>query len=217
MILFPRIDTLILVFIALFFMSCVNKEEPKTNIELESNTQSDFKASFVNMEELIPDAILDVRYATPNNFTKQVVYDSATVYLVDDAAYALQKVADDLREEGIVLVLFDGYRPIAVQEKFWEIYPDPKFVANPKSGSRHNRGAAIDLSLAYADGTYLTMPTDYDYFGEKAAQDYMDLTEEQISNRAILREVMTKHGFSALASEWWHFDYKGWEKYPIIR
>lgn len=172
---------------------------------------------FLNMETLIPDAILDVRYATENNFTKQVVYDSATVYLVNDAARALQKVADDLREEGMVLVLFDGYRPIAIQEKFWEIFPNPTYVANPKTGSRHNRGAAIDLSLAYADGTYLNMPTDYDHFGEEAAQDYMDLTEQQINNRAVLRKAMEKHGFSALASEWWHFDYANWQNYPIIR
>lgn len=213
---FPSFNPLILLFLSLFFMSCA-KEESKTKIGIDCKNQSSLDASFINLEELIPDAILDVRYATTNNFTKQAVYDSATVYLVNDAAYALQKVADDLRKQGIVLVLFDGYRPIAVQEKFWEIYPDPKYVADPKSGSRHNRGAAIDLSLAYADGTYLSMPTDYDYFGEEAAQDYMDLTEEQISNRAILKEAMTKHGFSALASEWWHFDYQGWEKYPIIR
>jgi D-alanyl-D-alanine dipeptidase len=172
---------------------------------------------FLDVEKLIPDAILDIRYATTNNFTKQVVYDSATVYLVANAAIALQKVATDLRESGLVLVLFDGYRPIAVQEKFWEIYPNPTFVADPKSGSRHNRGAAIDLSLAYANGTYLNMPTDYDYFGEEAAQSYMELTQEQIENRSILRNAMEKQGFTALDSEWWHFDFSDWEQYPIIR
>lgn len=197
------------------FFACDKNETDTDKMDNKVSNKTDHV--FINMQELIPDAILDVRYATTNNFTKQAVYDSATVYLVDDAAFALQKVANDLRQKGFVLVLFDGYRPIEVQQKFWEVFPNPTYVADPKTGSRHNRGAAIDLSLAYSDGTYLTMPTDYDYFGEEAAQDYLDLTEEQIKNRALLRETMEKYGFNALDSEWWHFDYSNWETYPIIR
>lgn len=173
--------------------------------------------SYVNVAELIPDAILDVRYATTNNFTGEAVYDSATVYLVEEAANALSDAADELRAKGYRLWLFDGYRPLAVQEKFWQVYPDPQYVADPANGSRHNRGAAIDLSLADVNGKPLNMPTDFDYFGKEAHHDFMDLSDEQIQNRKILRNAMENNGFQKLDSEWWHYDLVGWEKYPIVR
>ena len=203
----------------LFFLllSCSEKSAENTSPNEPATMLNQSEITYVNVAELIPDAILDVRYATENNFTGEAVYDSATVYLVEEAAIALSKAAESLRKKGYRLVLFDGYRPLEVQKKFWEVYPDPQYVADPANGSRHNRGAAIDLSLADKDGKPLTMPTDFDYFGEEAHHDYMQLSDEQIRNRSILREAMEAHGFQKLDSEWWHYDLVGWEKYPILR
>lgn len=193
-------------------MSCIN-EVPNKSEPTNSQQQT---ISYVNIAELIPDAILDVRYATPNNFTGKAVYDSATVYLVEEAAFALKKVADELRPKGYRLLLFDGYRPLEVQRTFWEIYPDPNYVANPENGSRHNRGAAVDLSLTDIKGTPLDMPTDYDHFGAEAHHSFNQLSQIQIQNRLTLKEVMEKNGFNSLETEWWHYDLSGWEKYPIV-
>jgi len=203
----------------LFFLllSCSEKSAENTSPNEPATMLNQSEITYVTVAELIPDAILDVRYATENNFTGEAVYDSATVYLVEEAAIALSKAAESLRKKGYRLVLFDGYRPLEVQKKFWEVYPDPQYVADPANGSRHNRGAAIDLSLADKDGKPLTMPTDFDYFGEEAHHDYMQLSDEQIRNRSILREAMEAHGFQKLDSEWWHYDLVGWEKYPILR
>lgn len=207
---------LLLSLLLILFVSCLNLEQKEKSAKMETHSKAELP-SYVNVAELIPDAILDVRYATTNNFTGEAVYDSATVYLVEEAANALSDAADELRAKGYRLWLFDGYRPLAVQEKFWQVYPDPQYVADPANGSRHNRGAAIDLSLADVNGKPLNMPTDFDYFGKEAHHDFMDLSDEQIQNRKILRNAMENNGFQKLDSEWWHYDLVGWEKYPIVR
>ena len=117
---------------------------------------------------------------------------------------------------GLQLLIFDGYRPLSVQKKMWTVYPDSRYVANPDNGSRHNRGCAIDLTLADSLGMPLAMPTPYDDFTEKAHVDYMDLPARQLANRALLKVVMEKHGFTGLRTEWWHFDFKGWRNYPLL-
>lgn len=94
--------------------------------------------------------------------------------------------------------------------------PDERYVADPKKGSRHNRGMAVDLTLVDKEGKELSMPTEYDDFTEKAHRDYMNISEEQIKNRKILEDVMTKYGFIGLTTEWWHFDYRGWEDYEVM-
>lgn len=181
------------------------------------NAQSSKVSTIVNVQDFVSDAILDVRYATTNNFTGKAVYDSAFVLLVEDAAIALKKAADSLRVQGYRLILFDGYRPIEVQQKFWDIYPDPTYVADPKKGSRHNRGAAIDLSLADLEGNPVLMPTDFDHFGPEAHHNYKEASPEAIKHRTILKTAMIQAGFEILDSEWWHYDLKNWENYPIIR
>lgn len=198
--------------ILFFGLGCTKKDAPKNQVMLNPSSQP----NYVDISKLIPDAILDVRYATTNNFTGKAVYDSATVYLVEEAALALKKVADKLRSKEYRLLLFDGYRPLEVQKTFWEILPDPNYVADPAKGSRHNRGAAIDLSLADKNGNPIDMPTDYDHFGMEAHHDFMELHDEQIKNRATLKQAMESHGFQSLATEWWHYDLVGWEKYPIV-
>src|SRR5690606_6338301 len=124
---------------------------------------------------------------------------------------------EDLAKRGFGLRVFDGYRPYAVTEKMWERYRNPDYVADPKFGSRHNRGCAVDVTLvSLATGKAVAMPTGYDEFSEKAAADFADLPEEIIENRTLLVATMSRHGFEVLSSEWWHFDFRGWEKFELM-
>jgi D-alanyl-D-alanine dipeptidase len=173
--------------------------------------------TLIELDECIPDILLDIRYATPNNFTGKVVYPDARCFLNRNAAFALAKVQEDLKEQGYRLKIFDGYRPLAVQRIFWEILPDPRYVADPEIGSRHNSGYAVDATLVKLDGSEVVMPTEFDDFSERAHSDYMDLPEEAIRHRALLHDAMKRHGFTPFATEWWHFDYQGDEEEPLSR
>ncbi|MBV9497238.1 MAG: M15 family metallopeptidase [Acidobacteria bacterium] len=162
-------------------------------------------------------APIDVRYATTNNFMKMQLYPVARVLLRKPAADALRDIQAELAKENLSVKVFDGYRPYRVTKAMWEPIKNPDFVADPAKGSRHNRGAAVDLTLIdLRTGQELVMPTPYDDFTAKARQDFMDLPAEAIANRAKLREVMTKHGFEPLPSEWWHFDFGGWQKFELM-
>jgi D-alanyl-D-alanine dipeptidase len=159
---------------------------------------------------------LDIRYATTNNFTGKKVYDKAECRLRRPVAEKLAEVQRELEREGLGLKVWDCYRPISVQKKFWELVPDERYVANPAKGSRHNRGAAVDLTLVDRNGRELPMPTGYDDFSERAHRDFRELPADAIRNRERLERVMVKHGFVPFQTEWWHFDFAGWEKYPLI-
>lgn len=160
---------------------------------------------------------LDIRYATTNNFTGKIIYQSPRAFARKPVFNALQKVQDSLAYYMIGLKIFDAYRPYAASLKFFEVYPDTNFVANPRNGSRHNRGCAIDLTLVeLSTGKELPMPTEFDNFTVKAHPDYMDLPDTVLSNRKLLFGIMEHFGFSYYPTEWWHFDYKGWEKYKLL-
>lgn len=174
------------------------------------------QADLVEVITVVPDAVLDIRYATANNFTGRVVYPSARCFLARDAAYALRDVQEELRPLGYRLKIFDGYRPLSVQRQFWKILPDPRYVADPKVGSRHNRGYAVDLSLVDLAGNDVPMPSEFDDFSERAHPDYSDLPRDIIERRAVLTSVMERHGFRQFPTEWWHFDFQGWEDKPVL-
>ena len=173
-------------------------------------------AELVELKTVVPDVVLDIRYATKNNFTGKTVYPSARCFLKKDAAYALLKVQNDLKTKGFKLKVFDGYRPLSVQKIFWKIMPNPDYVADPAKGSIHNRGYAVDLTLVTLDGKDITMPTPFDDFTPKAAANYMDLAPEAIKNRKILQDAMTKNGFAIFPSEWWHFNYSTDKPAPVL-
>jgi len=161
---------------------------------------------------------LDIRYATDNNFVGRPVYTEALAFLQRPAAEELVKVNQELRSLGYGLMIFDGYRPWSVTKIFWDITPDEdkKFVADPKEGSRHNRGCAIDLTLyEIASGKEVIMPGEYDETSERSYPDYKGGTEEQRKMRDLLISKMETHGFTVYEFEWWHFDYKDWKKYRI--
>lgn len=161
--------------------------------------------------------VFDVKYATDNNFTKKVLYPTGNVYIrkvVGDSLAAANKYL--LKNFSLKLKVFDAYRPLSVQKIMWEIMPNEDYVANPKKGSRHNRGAAVDVTLVDLEGKELDMGTEYDDFTEKAFITYENLPEQILKNRRLLKDTMIKFGFSPLKSEWWHYDFNGWEKFSIL-
>ena len=146
------------------------------------------------------------------------MYTEARAFLQRPAAKALIRVNKQLEKQGLGLVIFDGYRPWNVTKLFWEVVPEDKrkFVADPAKGSKHNRGCAVDLSVYdRRSGKPIPMPSGYDEFTERASPDYRGGTEEERSNREMLRRLMEAEGFTVNPNEWWHFDYKDWQEYAI--
>ncbi|UCG16120.1 MAG: M15 family metallopeptidase [Phycisphaerales bacterium] len=170
----------------------------------------------VDLADVAPRIVLDLRYATADNFLRQKLYPVARCLLRESVADRLRRVQDDLEVKGLGLKVFDGYRPLSVQRRMWGVFPDPKYVADPARGSRHNRGAAVDVTLVDAKGRELPMPSAFDEFSERAHRNYAGGTAEQRRNRRVLEDAMERHGFSGLDSEWWHFDAPGWQHYTIL-
>lgn len=170
---------------------------------------------FVELATLFPDFLFDMKYATPDNFLKQKVYDCPRCFLRTDAARALVAVAKELKNLGYRIKIFDCYRPVSVQEKMWKILPGTHYVANPKKGSKHNRGAAVDLTLVDENGTELDMGTPFDFFGKEAHHDAQNISKEAIKNRKLLKQIMDKHNFRAIFSEWWHYEYRPLRQAPL--
>jgi D-alanyl-D-alanine dipeptidase len=171
----------------------------------------------VEINKYIPGIVLDIRYATTNNFTHRRMYQQARAFARLPVVLALKQVQTDLNKKGLGLKIYDGYRPYAITARFYEVTPDTNFVADPRKGSKHNRGCAIDLSVIdLKTGKELDMPTGFDSFSKKAASAYMDLPPQEIDNRAILKTAMEAHGFHEIPTEWWHFDFNGWSNYPLL-
>ena len=170
----------------------------------------------VRLHDVIPDLMTDVRYATAENFTGQVLYASDTLRARSFAVEGLQRAQEEARRRGLQLKVFDAYRPWSVQKLMWSIVPDERYVADPAKGSRHNRGCAFDLTLCDANGNELEMGTGYDAFVPEAAATYSALPSEVLANRRLLQEIMDHAGFDVLPTEWWHFDARGWEQYALL-
>ena len=183
------------------------------------DTASVHKQDLVEVVQLDSTIMTDIRYATEDNFMKRKMYSQARAFLARPAALALVRVNHSLRAQGYGLVLFDGYRPWSITKEFWDETPPDKraFVADPKQGSKHNRGCAVDLSLYdLRTGKEVEMTSPYDEFSERASPDYKGGTAVQRKTREILRSAMEAEGFTVNQGEWWHFDYRDWEKYPIM-
>lgn len=172
-------------------------------------------ATLVDVTAIVPRLRLDIRYATAENFTHQPLYAHARCLLQEQVARRLADVERELVARGLGLVVYDCYRPLSVQKKMWGLVPDERYVANPKKGSRHNRGAAVDVALVDKRGALLPMPSAYDEFTERAHRDYAGGSAHERVDEELLEEVMTRHGFVGLPTEWWHFDATEWQTYPI--
>ncbi len=171
----------------------------------------------VDIKKFIPTIKLDIRYSTKNNFLGEPVYNSARAFLRLPAAIALKHIQKELSIIGLGLKIFDAYRPYGATVKFYDKVKDTMYVASAYSGSRHNRGCAVDLTLiSLKTSKPLDMPTGFDSFLEKAHSDYLKLPPSEIKNRDLLIGVMAKYGFINLDSEWWHYDFKDWKKFDLM-
>ena len=166
------------------------------------------QSDFVRLKDLSPDFVYELKYATPDNFLKQAVYDCGECYLRKSTAEALVKANEAFKQLGYRIKLFDCYRPLSVQKKMWKILPGTHYVANPAKGSKHNRGAAVDLTLVDAQGKELNMGTPFDLFGKEAHHTYTQHSKEVLENRKLLKETLNKYNFKSIYSEWWHYEYR---------
>lgn len=176
-------------------------------------------ADLVDPVELDSTIRLDIRYATANNFLGTPVYSAARAFLQRPAAEALVRAHRWLARFGYGLLIHDAYRPWYVTKMFWEATPPElrDFVADPSRGSRHNRGCAVDLTLYdLKSGEPVEMVSGYDEFSHRAYPDYPGGTTLQRWHRDLLRKAMEQEGFAVYRWEWWHFDFAGWEQYPIL-
>lgn len=177
----------------------------------------DTNQELLELKTEIPGIALDIRYATSNNFMHVAVYKQARAFARRPVVIQLKKVQTALAKKGYALKIYDAYRPYSTTKILYQKASNKNFVANPKTGSRHNRGCAIDLTLiALKTGKEVEMPTPYDSFSPKAAANYATLPPAALKNRNLLIEVMQAHGFRVISSEWWHFDFRGWRNYDLL-
>lgn len=183
-----------------------------------STIKYDGNKQMVDIKKLIPNIILDIRYATTKNFMHTKLYPGIhTTYLRLPAAKALQSVQKELNKIGLGLKIYDAYRPYSVTEKMWEPIKDDRYVANPKSGSGHNRGAAVDVTMIdLKTKKELAMGTGYDNFSDTAHQTFMRLPEIVLSNRDLLKALMEKYGFKTLETEWWHYSLPNAKDFELL-
>lgn len=189
------------------------------------NSYEDYHASYthdpnnqlIEIKKVIPGITLDIRYATRNNFMKQIMYKEARAFARKPVVAQLKRVQSALNKKGYGIKIFDAYRPYSITQAFYKKAKNKNFVANPKKGSKHNRGCAIDLTLIdLKTGKELQMPTPYDSFAPEASPSYSNLSPIVLKNRALLITTMQSHGFRVLSNEWWHFDFIGWKKYALM-
>jgi len=218
---------MILIFSLLSFIclgqNAVNKRNPyNLNLIVSADAYRQQVAKepqmlMVDLEKSVEGLILDIRYATRNNFTGTIIYTEPRAFVRKPVAEALRKVQDSLAFYSIGLKIYDAYRPYSATLKFYEVYPDTNFVADPRYGSNHNRGCAVDVSLVeLSTGRELPMPTPFDDFTKKAGMAYQALPDTVLKNRKLLSGVMTYFGFQQYNLEWWHFDYRERKKYKLM-
>ena len=164
---------------------------------------------------LEPSIVIDMRYATDSNFVEEKMYDCGRCFLRPPVARAMVAAHRELQKEGLGLKMWDCFRPRPMQWKLWNKVPDASFVSDPRRGSMHNRGAAVDLTLVDADGQELEMGTPYDFFGPEGYSMYQDLPQQTLDNRTRLRELMTRHGLRHIRTEWWHYAFVGGSRFEL--
>lgn len=183
----------------------------------KKSIKGDINKKLVPLKNYITPLISDWKYATTDNFTRQILYINPVAYVRLPVAIALKKVQEQLALKGLSLKFFDAYRPYTVTEKMWKIVPDDRYAANPATGSGHNRGAAVDVTLVkISTAEELSMPTGFDDFSEKAHHAYKNLPADVLRNRALLKTTMEKYGFAALSTEWWHYFLPGAARFELL-
>ena len=171
---------------------------------------------YVLVKKYMPDIYVELMYATENNFTGVRIYDFTDAYLRYGTVKKLANVQKELKEQGYRLKIWDAYRPFEAQQKLWEVYPDSNYVANPANGmKKHNLGGTVDITMVAADGSVISMPTEFDDFSLKADRDYSDIEDEEaVKNVMILQNAMENNGFTGYQGEWW--DYSDTVEYEAV-
>lgn len=215
-----------LIFICVSYTSFAQSKPNKYGLQITQNakellqqTAADSNMQMVALTQLIPQLTLDLKYSTTDNFIKQRLYPRGLqeTYLRLPAASALQKVQAALKPMGLALKIWDAYRPYSVTEKMWEPVKDDRYAANPATGSGHNRGIAVDLTLiSLHSGKELDMGTSFDHFSDTAHSNFDKLPTEVLKNRKLLKTLMEQHGFKVLDTEWWHFYLPESKKFPLM-
>lgn len=191
--------------------------KPMQLSQYELSVEKDGMKELIDLEKFIPGIVLDIRYATENNFTKEKIYTLSKAYARKPVAEALKYAQAEFAKQGVGIKIFDAYRPYSATVKFYEVYKDTTYVASPYRGSRHNRGCAIDMTLIdLKTGKELEMPTEFDSFKKEAWPSTPVSNPLVKKNRDLIISVMSKYGFKVNSSEWWHFDFKGWEKFEVM-
>ncbi|QGT99386.1 D-alanyl-D-alanine dipeptidase [Candidatus Syntrophocurvum alkaliphilum] len=191
------------------------EEKPtnKPNTEVVETSPYDM----VEINEIAPNVIIELRYATDNNVFGESVYDTDIAYLRRGTAEKLNNAQNEAEQHGYSLKVWDPYRPPEAQFKLWEIMPDSRYVANPHTGySFHSTGAAVDVTLVDNEGYELLMPSEFDDFTPRANRDYTDIPQEAAENSILLEEIMINNGFESIFFEWWHFVDSDRDKYEVI-
>lgn len=172
----------------------------------------------VDVKKNIPDLILDLRYAGTNNFMHKKLYPAiTTTFLRWPAVDSLKVIQKQLSQSGFGLKIFDAYRPYSITEKMWKPVQDDRYAADPKKGSGHNRGVAVDLTIInLTTKEELDMGTGFDNFSDTAHHAFNNLPEEVLQNRLLLKTVMEQHGFKALDTEWWHYSLPSAKDYELL-
>ncbi len=205
-----RLVILILIFISIVFRAW---GETKAGASAHPTGKA---VDLFDIKEVNARIVVDMKYASEDNFTKKKLYDSNTCFLRKPTAVKLDAVQKELEKMNLGLKVWDCYRPLAVQRIFWAILPDERYVANPKTGSRHNRASAVDVTLVDSQGRELQMPTGFDDFTPRADHHYQDLPDQVIRNRELLKGLMEKTGFISLPEEWWHYDDENWMQFDLM-
>jgi D-alanyl-D-alanine dipeptidase len=170
----------------------------------------------VRLADLDDSFVIDLKYATADNFTGKIIYSKAVCLINKNTAKKLIAANNEFKKLGYRIKIFDAYRPYSAQKVLWDSASDKSYLANPKKGSVHNRGAAVDITLVDGKDRELDMPSAYDEFTKRARLDYTDCPKQQIENRELLGSIMKKHGFRRIKSEWWHFDDLEGLEYPLL-
>lgn len=202
----------VFVFLMISFYS---KSQTTLNNEYLSNIDNISDTTFVNLKNYSTDFVYDMKYATDDNFLKTKVYDCAECYLRLKTVKALIKANNKFLKKGYRIKIFDCYRPLDIQKEMWKIVSNPIYVADPKKGSIHNRGGAVDITLVDLEGNELDMGTTFDFFGPEAGHNYENLSQIVKKNRKLLKNGMLQNNFKIFESEWWHYNLKNANAAPV--
>ncbi len=186
----------------------VQAQAPIQDLSIPHIPPIDYDSSkWTELIRLDDSILLDLRYATENNFVNEKLYDCGRCFLRPEAAKAIVQANQKLKVKGYRLKMFDCFRPLPIQQKLWDKFQNPNYVTPPSKGSMHNRGLAVDLTIVNKNGTELPMGTPFDFFGKEAHHTYTAHSEEINKNRLLLKKTLESVGFKGIRTEWWHYSY----------